>query len=207
MNWIDISQPLSPSTAVWPGDTRFQFSLSWTKEQSGSVNVGKIEMSTHTGTHIDAPYHFDDQGKRVLDLDVNRYIGKAFIMDITGKASIQVQDLQHLEISDYHIIIFKTMSWKNRHEFPATITYLEKGVAQYLAGKGIQLVGLDVPSVDPVDSKELIAHHELAENDIHILEGLVLDDIAEGYYELVALPLPIKEADGSPVRAVIRKLA
>ncbi|MBM7659582.1 arylformamidase [Bacillus mesophilus] len=206
MTWIDISQPLYSNTAVWPGDTNFQFSLNWTKTQTGSVNVGKLELSTHTGTHIDAPFHFDNEGKKVLDLDINRYIGRALIIDMVGKQSIQVEDLKKVEINGTQIVLFKTMSWSNREQFPTTITYIEQGVASYLADQGIKLVGLDVPSVDPIDSKDLAAHHELTAHDIHILEGLVLDQITEGLYELIAIPLPIKDADASPVRAVIREI-
>jgi arylformamidase len=206
MTWIDISQPLYSKTAVWPGDTNFQFSLNWTKAQTGSVNVGKIELSTHTGTHIDAPFHFDEAGQKVLDLDINRYIGRALVIDMVDKQSIQVEDLKRVEINGIQIVLFKTMSWTNRDEFPSHITYIDKGVASYFAEQGIKLVGLDVPSVDPIDSKELAAHHELTTYDIHILEGLVLDQINEGLYELIAIPLPIKDADASPVRAVIRAI-
>jgi arylformamidase len=206
MNWIDISQPLTSKTPVWPGDTPFSFSLNWNKEQTGSVNVGKIKMSTHTGTHIDAPFHFDEEGKRVLELDINRYIGKARIVDVSNKELIQVEDIYDLNLEGITIVLFKTISWKDRTVFPEQITSINKGVASFLAGKGIKLIGVDVPSVDPLDSKELVAHKELTNHDIHILEGLVLDEVIEGFCELIALPLPLTEGDGSPVRAVIRYL-
>ncbi|MEH7290877.1 cyclase family protein, partial [Priestia megaterium] len=74
--WIDISQPLDEKTAGWPGDTPFSYEVNWSKEETGSVNVGKITMSIHTGTHIDAPFHFDDNGKKVIDLDLDLYIGR-----------------------------------------------------------------------------------------------------------------------------------
>ncbi len=206
MSWIDISQPLFSQTAVWPGDTPFTFSLNWSKEETGSVNVGKIEMSTHTGTHIDAPFHFDDTGKRVLELDLERYMGKAIVIDVTNKASITVRDFENVSFKDCKIILLKTNSWTNRTVFPTQITCIHPEVAHYLSEKNVKLLGVDVPSVDPLDSKELTAHHELTFHDIHILEGLVLDDVLEGVYDLIALPLPIKDSDASPVRAVIRAI-
>jgi arylformamidase len=204
MAWIDISQPLMRHTVGWPGDTPFSFSLNWNKQQTGSVNVGKLEMSTHIGTHIDAPFHFSNEGKKVLELDINRYIGKARIVDVSRRDVIDTTDISTLDLDGISILLFKTMSWDDRSEFPTTITSIEKGVAAILAAKGIKLVGVDVPSVDPLDSKDLIAHNELTFHDIHILEGLLLDEVEEGIVELIALPLPLQEADGSPVRAVIR---
>ncbi len=206
MKWIDISQPLYSRTAVWPGDTPFTFSLNWSKEETGSVNVGKIEMSTHTGTHIDAPFHFDNEGKKVLDLDPNRYIGRARVIDVSNRTCITVEDVENQKFSDCKIVLFKTLSWKERSVFPSNITFIDTGVAENLSKKGVKLIGVDVPSVDPLDSKELTAHHELTLHDVHILEGLVLDQVQEGLYDLIALPLPIKDSDGSPVRAVIKPI-
>jgi arylformamidase len=206
MGWIDISQPLYAQTAVWPGDTSFDFSLKWSKQETGSVNVGKLVMSTHTGTHIDAPFHFSESGKKVVDLDINRYIGKAKVIDVSSKDLIQIEDIENINLHGCKIVLFKTMSWTDRTTFPNSITYVKKDVAKWLAGKGVTLIGVDVPSVDPIDSKELPAHHELSSHNIHILEGLVLDKIEEGVYELIALPLHVVDADASPVRAIIRPI-
>jgi arylformamidase len=206
MKWIDISMPLQDNMAVWPGDTPFCFSLNWTKQETGSVNVGRIEMSTHTGTHIDAPFHFDNEGSKVIELDIDRYIGKALVLDMTNKEFICEEDVESLEINGINIILFKTKVWKDRTQFPTEIPYIKAGVAKSLSHKGIKLIGVDLPSVDPLDSKELVAHHELVTHDIHILEGIVLDEINEGLYELIAVPLPISKGDASPVRALIRTL-
>jgi arylformamidase len=163
-------------------------------------------MSTHTGTHIDAPFHFSESGMKVMDLDVNRYVGKAKVIDVSSENLIQVEDLVNINLDECKIVLFKTMSWTDRTTFPTNITYVKTGVAQWLAERGVTLIGVDVPSVDPVDSKELPAHHELSSHNIHILEGLVLDKIQEGVYELIALPLPVVGADASPVRAIIRPI-
>ncbi|MDQ6422397.1 arylformamidase [Paenibacillus sp. LHD-117] len=204
--WIDISQPLDQNIAVWPGDTPFAFSLSWKMEDSGSVNVGQVVMSTHTGTHIDAPYHFDDRGKRVIDLDLDLYIGHARVVHLPGRTRIGIDDIAGMNLSGVRRLLIRTDAWQDRSAFPAAIPHLEPGLAAYLSQLGIRLIGLDLPSVDPLDSKELPAHHALAKYGVHILEGLVLDHIAPGDYELAALPLPLVEADGSPVRAALRAL-
>lgn len=203
--WIDVSQPLSNKVACWPGDTPFSYRVSWSKEESGSVNVGEITMSVHTGTHIDAPFHFDSEGKKVKDLDVNLYIGEAKVVHLHNPSSISVEDLKKIDLAGVTRLLIKTGAWTNRETFPTSIPPVDKGVAGYLKEQGVRLLGLDLPSVDPLDSKELAAHHELAAHSVHILEGLVLDAIEEGDYELAALPLSLAEADGSPVRAVLRK--
>lgn len=204
--WIDISQRLDENTAGWPGDTPFAYKVNWSKEESGSVNVGQITMSTHTGTHIDAPFHFDNEGKRVIELDINLYIGPARVIHLPNKASIGVNDVCHLNLEGVTRLLIYTGSWENRAVFPESIPHLEPELAVYLSHHGVRLIGLDLPSVDPLDSKELAAHHELNRRGLHILEGLVLDGIVEGDYELAALPLPLTEGDGSPVRAVLKKM-
>ncbi|WP_066306682.1 arylformamidase [Bacillus sp. FJAT-29814] len=204
--WIDISQRLDNQVPVWPGDTPFSYKVSWSKEESGSVNVGEVTMSVHTGTHIDAPFHFDNDGERVIDLDIELYIGPARVIYVPNVSSIGVKELAGVDLDGVTRLLIKTEAWKDRGGFPDSIPPIEPELAEFLAGYGVRLLGLDLPSVDALDSKELLAHHELSRFGIHILEGLVLDGIEPGDYELAALPLPLAEADGSPVRAVIRKL-
>lgn len=204
--WIDISQPLDKKTAEWPGDTPFSYEVSWSKEETGSVNVGKITMSIHTGTHIDAPFHFDDNGKKVIDLDLDLYIGRTKVVHTPANKSIGINELSNVNLNGVTRLLIRTDAWQDRSVFPETIPYIEPGLASYLAKLGIRLLGIDLPSVDPLDSKELAAHHELAYHKIHILEGVLLDKIPSGDYELIAAPLPLVEADGSPVRALLKKI-
>ncbi|MFY0545331.1 arylformamidase [Brevibacillus sp. H7] len=206
MKVIDISRRLEKGVPTWPGDTTFAYEVSWSKEQSGSVNVGKLTMSIHTGTHIDAPFHFDNQGKRTLDLPLEVYMGPARVIDVSGRPSIGAEDLASYDLEGVTRLLLRTGSWVNPGEFPAEICYLRADIAPFLAEKGIKLIGVDVPSVDPLTSKELSAHHGLHAHDINILEGIILDHVEPGDYELIALPLPLAEADGSPVRAVLRSL-
>ncbi|SFJ15894.1 Kynurenine formamidase [Paenibacillus sp. UNC496MF] len=204
--WIDISQPLDERTAGWPGDTPFAYERAWRKEDTGSVNVGRIRMSLHTGTHIDAPYHFDDAGAKAIDLELDVYLGEAIVVHVPGARAIGIGDLIGVELGQAARLLLRTDAWPDRHAFPAWIPPVEPELAAYLAARGVRLLGLDLPSVDPLDSKELPAHHALAAHGIHILEGLVLDHVEPGRYELAALPLPLAQADGSPTRAALRKL-
>ncbi|OOR22260.1 arylformamidase [Bacillus cereus] len=204
--WIDISQPLNNDIATWPGDTPFSYEVSWSKEDSGSVNVGKLTMSIHTGTHIDAPFHFDNDGKKVLDLDIHVYVGAARVIDVSGLESIGKKELERFKLEGVERLLLRTSSHGKAQEFPEKTPYLRADIADFLSSKGIRLIGVDVPSVDPLDDKELEAHHQLFKHGIHILENVVLDHVADGDYELIALPLALTDADGSPVRAVIRPI-
>jgi len=205
-DWIDISQALNSQTVEWPGDTRFAYNLSCTKAESGSVNVGQFIMSTHFGTHIDAPFHFDDYGKKVHELDLDIYIGPALLIEWNGSGTLKASDFKEVEFGEVSRVLIRTNSWTDRSVFPQSIPTIDLGLPKFLAEKGVRLMGLDLPTVDQLDSKDLPSHHELAKNGIHILEGLVLENIELGWYELSALPLSLTGADGSPVRAVIRKL-
>ncbi|MFT9846321.1 arylformamidase [Aneurinibacillus sp. REN35] len=205
--WIDISQRLDDQVAMWPGDTPFSYQLNWKKQDSGSVNVGQITMSTHAGTHIDAPFHFDEEGKRVLELDLDLYIGRARVIHLPNTRQMGIREMRGMDIAGVERLLIYTGAWRNRQVFPETIPHVEAEAADYLAEKGVRLLGVDLPSVDQLDSKTLPAHHALARHGIHILEGIVLDGIAPGDYELAALPLPLAEADGSPVRAALRKIS
>ncbi|MGH1444326.1 MAG: arylformamidase [Exiguobacterium profundum] len=206
MTWIDVSQPLHADVATWPGDTKFSYEIAWPMVESGSVNVGKMTLSLHLGTHIDAPFHFDDHGKRVIDLDPSVYIGPARVIHLPHKAKIEASDLDGHDLTGVERLILKTDGWPDKSVFPETIPELTPALADRLGELGIFLIGLDLPSVDAIDSKEMSGHHALARNGVHILEGLVLDNILPGDYDLNAVPLPIVEGDGSPVRALLRPI-
>lgn len=205
MKIYDITYPLRHDIAVWPGDTPFSFDVNWTIEQSGSVNVGKLTMSTHTGTHVDAPFHFEKNGMTMEQAPLDVYVGPARVIDMSGVPVITKDELLKHDLSGVVRLLIKTNSWSDTTQFPSTITYIAPDAAAYFGELGVRLVGLDVPSVDPVDSKELPAHHALAASHVYILEGAVLADVPVGDYELIALPLKITGGDASPVRAILKK--
>jgi arylformamidase len=204
--WIDISQPLQNGIAEWPGDTPFSYEVAFSKANTGSVNIGKISTSTHMGTHIDAPFHFDDEGKKVLDLPIDLYIGRARVIDVSGQESIGRAELENQDFGGAERVLLRTLSRPDSTVFPETFTYLRADIGPLLQERGVRLIGVDTPSVDPEDSKTMEAHHSLYDNGVHILENIVLDQVAPGDYELIALPLPLADGDGSPVRAVLRSI-
>ncbi|MCG7343423.1 arylformamidase [Sporosarcina sp. ACRSL] len=203
--WIDISQRLHNGIAEWPGDTPFSYDVRFLKADTGSVNIGTMTTSMHMGTHIDAPFHYDDEGMKVHELPIDVYIGKARVIDVSGLESVGRSDLEHIDFGGVERILLKTLSRPDPNVFPETFTFLRADIGPLLKERGVKLIGVDTPSVDPEDSKTLDAHHSLHNNDVLILENIVLEEIDPGDYELIALPLPIEGGDGSPVRAVIRK--
>lgn len=204
--WIDITQPLTNDIGVWPGDTPFNFKLSFTKEQTGSVNIGQITTSVHTGTHIDAPYHFDNEGEKVHELDLEVYMGPARVVDVTGYEKIGREELEPFDLNGVERLLLRTVDGRDPTEFPEVFAVLRENIGPFLKEKGIRLLGTDAPSVDAIDSKTMDAHHSLNRNGVYILENIVLTSVEPGDYELIALPLAIEGADGSTVRAVLRPL-
>lgn len=204
--WIDISQPLSNDIAEWPGDTPFSYEVAFSTADTGSVNIGKLTTSTHMGTHIDAPFHFDDNGLKVLDLPIDLYIGRARVIDVTGYESIGRAELEPIDFGGAERILLKTADRHDFAIFPQVFTYLRADIGPLLKERGVRLIGVDAPSVDPETSKTMDGHHTLNDNGVMILENIVLNDVQAGDYELIALPLALKDGDGSPVRAVIRPI-
>lgn len=202
---IDISRPLAAGTACWPGDVPFSFRLGWTIAGGASVNVGAIESSVHTATHCDAPFHFDNSGDTVERLPPDTFIGPALVVDVRNTARWG-ERLAHLDLSGIPRVLFHTGGWPDTTRFPETIPVMEPGLPDRLADRDVRLIGVDLPSVDPLDSKTLDNHHALGRRGITIVEGLWLDGVPEGRYELIALPLKIVGADGSPLRAVLRRI-
>lgn len=199
----DISMLLNQNVAEWPGDTPFQFHIKWTKEQSGSVNVGQITTSTHIGTHIDAPFHFDENGKKVHELPLENYIVDAIVIDVSGSEVISRELLKGKVTGEAKAVLFRTNAWQQRDVFPEAIPAFDADIVDWMVENELSLFGVDLPSVDAITSKDLPMHHALGTAGRYILEGLILDDLKEATYQLIALPLKIEGADGSPVRAVL----
>jgi arylformamidase len=201
----DISRPVGPATAGWPGDVPYSFRLSWRKAAGASVNVGAIAGSVHTATHCDAPFHFDDAGATVERLPPELFLGPAIVVDIRGADSWQSR-LEGLDLSATPRVLFRTGGWPETARFPDSIPVMERRLPAWLADRGVRLIGVDGPSVDELDSKTLDNHHALGRAGITIVEGLWLDDVPPGVYEFVGLPLKLIGADGSPLRAVLREM-
>ncbi len=203
--FIDISRPLEAGTPPWPGDRQVEFKQELRIADGESVNLGSLSISLHNGTHTDAPAHYNDAGKTIDAVPPDKYIGAAQVIDVRGQESISIGLLKSLGAPNAPRLILNTGAWENPAEFPRNWPLMDKDVPAWLAANGVVLVGLDAPSVDAFSSKNLPRHHACGDADILILENLDLERVTPGNYELMALPLKITGADGSPVRAVLRR--
>src|SRR5699024_3848230 len=140
-NWIDISQPLTNDMAHWPGDAPFSYTPTLTKEQSGSVNIGQMTGSLHTGTHVDAPFHYDSNGKTIDELDLERYIGKARVIDVSHTDIISAATLGEFEWENCpERLLLHTSLPNNPKRFPEEYPVLDPDVGSFLRKKGIRLL-------------------------------------------------------------------
>jgi len=201
-----VTIPLREGLAGWPGDTPFSFRLAWSRAAGAAVNVGRIAASLHAGTHVDAPFHFADDGPAVDALPLGPFLGPARVVDVVGKPVIRRADLESLDLAATPRLLLRTGGWPDHARFPDSIPVIDDDVPAWLRERGVILLGLDVPSVDPLDSKTLPIHHALHAAGIAILESLALEGVPPGVYELIALPLKVVGADGAPVRAILREI-
>ena len=202
----DISQVLRPGLPVWPGDTAFGFQRSWKMEEGSPVNVGRMTISTHSGTHADAPLHYAADGLDAAGMDLDPYIGTCLVVDARGvRGAVDVADLPSIDSADR--VLFRTWDAFPHDEWRSDWLPIAPETIEWLALQGVKLIGTDAPSVDPQESKTMAAHKAVLEHDMRILEGLVLDDVPEGRYELIALPLKVAGGDAGLCRAVLRALA
>ncbi len=202
---IDISQLLRTGMPVWPGDTEFQPSWVARIEDGGPCNVGRVLMSLHTGTHVDAPLHFQKNGTSIADVDLSLYIGEACVIDALNAGSVEASHLQPLTAGLPPRVLFRTRI-SPAGQFDPGFSYIATDAASLLVRSGVKLVGIDTPSVDSAHSEAMETHKILGDAGIAILENLNLADAPAGMYELIALPLKFAGMDGSPVRAVLRTM-
>jgi arylformamidase len=204
MTIYDISLPMHEGMTCWPGDAPYEWRWSWERRAGPSVNVGRVAMSVHAGTHTDAPLHFADGGQAADALDLAPYVGPARVLDVRGRDTIRVADLAAYDLAGTPRVLLRTDAWTDHTRFPERIPVMDVEAPGWLAARGVFLVGVDVPSVDALDSKDLPVHHALCRHGIAIVENLVLAAVPPGVYELIALPLKLVGADAAPVRAVLR---
>ena len=204
----DITRDLYNGMAVWPGDKDFALTPNGSIADGGPVNVSTLFLSSHSGTHVDAPYHFEDDAPKLDKVDLSAYWGPAQVVTVNKQSG----PLTSADFAGYdlgrapRLLIHSPNSEADPNVFPNGFVHPSPALADHLGRLGVILYGADAPSMDPQNSKDLAGHHALQRNNILILEGLDLSDVPDGLYELVALPLKLIDGDGSPVRAVLRTL-
>lgn len=200
----DITPVISPRLAVWPGDTPPSREVLLELARGDTVTLSTLRATVHLGAHADAPSHYDSGGATIERMALERYLGPCQVVRVDAARGSRVAALPGA-VSAPRVLI-ATGTFPNPETFSRDFAGLEPALIERLAGEGVQLVGVDTPSVDLCDSKELPAHQACRRHDIAILEGLVLTGVPEGRYELIALPLRLEGFDASPVRAVLRPL-
>lgn len=203
----DISPPLHAGSPVFPGDTPYQQSWVATLGPGCPVNVSQITTSPHAGAHADAPMHYASGAAAIGEVPLDSYLGPCRVIHAIGVGPlIEPHHLDHALGGLPRRVLVRTNRVAPVDRWVDTFTAFAPATLERLADAGVCLVGIDTASVDPADSKTLDAHQVLLRRDMRVLENLVLDDVPEGDYELIALPLKLVHADASPVRAVLREL-
>ena len=206
-NLWDISPPISPGCPVFPGDTPYQQQWSATITSDCPVNVSAITLSPHVGAHADAPLHYDPQGAAIGAVDLAPYLGPCRVIHCIGCGPlVRWEHLTHALVDLPPRVLVRTYGRMPFDRWDADLTAFAPDTIERLAALGVTLIGIDTASIDPASSKTLESHQTIRRLNLRVLENLVLDDVPEGDYELIALPLKLMTADASPVRAVLRKL-
>lgn len=200
---LDISPPITPSIAVWPGDTPFSQSWLCRMDQGSNLDLSSVTSTVHLGAHADGPSHYGLGAPGIGERALEYYLGPCQVMhvDVEPGARVQPEDLP----GPVHAprLLLGTGTFPDPNAWNTDFAALSPDLVDYLADRGVVLVGIDTPSVDLFADKALLSHQAIARRDLAILEGIVLDHVPPGLYTLVALPLRIPGADASPVRAAL----
>lgn len=204
---IDISPVVDASIGVWPGDTPFARNVNVDMGAGANLTLSDIRTTLHVGAHSDAPSHYLASGEDIASRSLEYFVGRCNVLRVAVGRGERIVP-RHIEgkTIDAPRVLFCTGTFPDPYAWNDDFASLSPELIDELHGRGVILVGIDTPSVDPFASKLLEAHQALAGYDMSNLEGLVLDHVVEGAYELLALPLKIRGGDASPVRAVLRTL-
>ncbi len=201
----DITPPIAPELKVFPGDTPPQREVLMDMKRGDAITLSTLRSTVHVGAHVDAPSHYGVDGRTIDEQPLELYIGLCQVVHIHARRG------SRLEIDDIRApikaerVLLRTGTFPDTTVWSADFAAMSPALVDHLHTQGVKLVGIDTPSVDTSDSKDLPAHQRFLANDMAIMEGIVLDDVPEGMYELIALPLKLVGFDGSPVRAILRK--
>ena len=202
----DITPAISPALQVWPGDTPPSREVLLDMKRGANLTLSTLRATVHLGAHADAPSHYGMDAPAIEARSLDFYLGRCQVMRVpTGRGKrIAPKDLSSAVETER--ILFATGTYPDPSRFNEDFAALSEGLVDQLARQGVRLVGIDTPSVDLFDSRDLPSHQACLRHDLAILEGIVLDNVPEGIYELIALPLKLQGFDASPVRAVLREL-
>ncbi|MPZ14462.1 MAG: cyclase family protein [Chloroflexi bacterium] len=205
--WIDVSIPLRAGMVHWPGDPEVSIERVLDMERGGPCNVSSISIGSHTGTHMDPPFHYVRDGASLDAMPLDATVGPARVIEIRDPVSVRREELANHELASGERVLFKTRNssrcWET-DDFLEDFVYISLEGARYLADRGVRAVGIDYLSVGGFHADGEAIHRALLEAGIWIVEGLNLARVQPGIYELVCLPIKIQNSDGAPARAMLR---
>ena len=204
--YFDISPVVSSQLAVFPGDQPFEHQKVMSFEAGQHLELSYIKSTVHIGAHADAPSHYQSSGAAIHQRSLSIYLGLAQVMRVNIKRGARILPSDLNDEIKAPRLLFATESYPNPNEWNEDFNSLSPELILKLSAQRVKLVGIDTPSIDPWDSKELESHQAVAKNDMAILEGLVLQDVKPGLYNLIALPLNLRNVEASPVRAILLPL-
>jgi arylformamidase len=202
----DVSLPVLDGGLVYPGNPPIQIGAQQAIAQGAGANVSALAFGSHTGTHVDAAKHFFDDGQTIDQLPLDRLIGRALLVAVPDDVDAVTADhLARLDLGDHTRVLIRTRNsaYNQEREFRRDYTYLAPDGAEFLAARGVELVGVDYLSIEQFRSGHHRTHRTLLERAIVIVEGLALADVPAGEYQLICLPLRLAGLDGAPARAVL----
>ena len=209
---FDITPTVSPALCVWPGDTPCSREVLCEITKGATVTLSTLRATVHLGAHADGPNHYDARGRDIASQDLSHYLGPCVVWDVDVRrgARVGVGDVaggpRAIDNLGAPRVLFKTGTFPDARNWNSDFAGLSVALIDALAERGVRTIGIDTPSVDLQDSKDLPAHAAMFRHDIAILEGLALAHVPAGDYELIALPLKLEGFDASPVRAVLRSV-
>ncbi len=206
----DISPVVSERLGVFPGDVPFQRKISLDFKAGHHLLLSSVQTTLHIGAHADGPNHYVKDGIGIGERSLLPYIGRVQVIELKTAGGTKTIRNQRVQIEDLANpeplaprVLFKTTSFPQPEKWNSDFASLSPDLIEHMGKKGVRLLGIDTPSIDPEEAKDLLSHHAIARWDMAILEGLILDEVPEGIYTLIALPLRLENADASPVRAIL----
>lgn len=207
MKLIDVTVPLDPNLATYPGNTPFSLEGIKRLAKGDSSNVSTLHLSAHAGTHVDAPRHFFDDGGGVESLPLEMLCGRTRVVELTTRKAVTVEDLAGFDLREDVRLLLKTANSRlwGTPEFHADFIGVSEGAARFLVDRGVKVLGVDYLSVEPYKTPGAPTHHVLLGAGVIVIEGLNLRDVEPGSYEMFCLPLAVVGADGAPARVILRR--
>ncbi len=205
MKIVDISMAIRPGMLIYPGDREIRIARIMSLDRGDPYNLTELDLSAHSGTHLDAPCHFLQGGEEIDEIALEHFVGTCRVLDLRGTRSIGEDELKGRGIKKGERLLLKTdnSSYLEEAQFNEDHVYLHHSGARYLKESGIMLLGFDYVSIENYHAEKPLAHLELLAAGIPVLEGVDLTLVEEGSYFLIALPLRLEGAEASPVRAIL----